>query len=209
MANEPKPAQISQKTADNVSAMSREELLEALQLVMQRPQQSDPALLALAEGLAATTKQQARLHRPSNVVAPGISEFSYPEGETERPKAKLSNETYFEGVRQSEEQLTPMEIDLFNSITISKDARKGAWKANLVPGVGTAKGRLQIWLGIRQHDDLIGLPPLVQILMELSKGADATDVAKLFEQLEAMKAQIQTLEASRAAQQSAPAGVTA
>lgn len=197
---QPTPAQ--QQASDVIGALTFEQLLRLFDAASSK---SDPALRALAETMKAAAEQQARSQRHSNMIPTGISVFN-PEGDIrgigdDRPlKPKLRDEVFFEGMRQNEEQLTPAEVNLFNSFTGSKSARNGAWEAIYAPPKGNAKkGLLQVILGIGQDvDNRMGLPPLTHILSELSTGQDATDIDKMVQQLAAMAAEIAALKAQTA-----------
>lgn len=144
----------------------------------------------LATAILALTKAHTRGVRPQNAVNPGISEFSHPEGEAERPKAKLTRDTFFCGVKQSEEQLTPIEIDLFNSITVSKESRKGSWTATVEQSNRGGRGRLLVQIPSATADDMAGTFALSAILTELATGKDATDVGKLLTELAELQAKV-------------------
>jgi hypothetical protein len=64
-------------------------------------------------------EQQERLlvkTRPENAEHPGISVYSYPEGELTRPKPELKCKFIWCGQEESRDQLTPEEIDLRNKL---------------------------------------------------------------------------------------------
>lgn len=62
--------------------------------------------------------EQERLKRemPENKQAPGISVYSYPEGDLLRPKAPLKCKMFWVGYELNVETLTPGEVDLLNRI---------------------------------------------------------------------------------------------
>ena len=152
----------------------------------------------LAAAIMKLANEHTRGKRPENAINPRISEFSHPEGEEARPKAKLRRETFFCGVKQSDEQLTPLEIDLFNAISESKSARKGLWTANCEVPTNGSRGRLIVNIPASSADDLTGVYALPSILTELATGQDATDVGKLMSQMAEMKAQIDALHSGKA-----------
>jgi hypothetical protein len=67
---------------------------------------------------------QKRVLRPENEHHPGISAFSYPEGDLKRPKPELKCKTFWVGIDEREEQNTPEELELFNQL-IAKTEREG------------------------------------------------------------------------------------
>jgi len=152
---------------------------------------------ALAGAIMKLANEHTRGKRPENAINPRISAFSHPEGEEERPKSKLARETFFCGVKQSDEQLTPLEIDLFNAITESKSARKGLWSAVCEVPTNGSRGRLIVTIPASSADDLTGVYALPSILTELATGQDATDIGKLMSEMAAMKAQIDALHSGK------------
>ncbi len=153
-----------------------------------------------AETLRGTLGVQAeafgRQLRPENVVHPGISSFSYPEGEKLRPKDILKDakghprETIFCGARQMENQLTPAEIDGFNAITESCEARGGSWFARIKP---SGKGKSEVlWVHVScaDIDDRMELPGLTAILHELASGPKAVNLDTVLAQLQDLKDQL-------------------
>ena len=148
-----------------------------------------------AEGIKALIAEQGRTQRKSNAEHPGISAFSYPEGDVARPKPKLNMDTFFCGVRIRENELTPAEIDLYNMLMVSKTSRNGKWSCD-VQQVGNKKRRL-INVPVKTLDNRSDLPSsLSLILMEFAtEGADAinpvdlvAEVLKLREQVAALAA---------------------
>lgn len=110
------------------------------------------------------------------------SAFSYPEGDLKRPKPKLQRETYLNGHREAEDDLTPAEIDAYNAITHSCEARDGRWTA-------VVKGkRLIIDVPSKTPDDRMDLPNgLVLILLELAKGKRAADPMEMAARIAALE----------------------
>ncbi len=100
--------------------------------------------------------------------------FTYPEGESVRPKPTLSRDTFFCGPRCRNDELSPAEIDAFNAITTTRTARDGTWTAEVRQN-GTAR-ELHIKVPSRTVDDRMNLPgSLLLILGELQYGAKAVD----------------------------------
>jgi hypothetical protein len=135
---------------------------------------------------------------PENKVSPLISAFSYPEGDTARPKPRLvdqlgiDRETIFCGARQREDQLTPEEILAFNNITEDCTARGGTWFARV-----KREGRKEfLWVHVPcvDVDERMELPSLLQILLELKEGAAAVDINVLVRQLNELKAQVEKVQ---------------
>lgn len=205
-------------------------LVEALQKL---PAESQAALLKSA-GLVPTTlgmtpehlqvimggmtavsaqaqKEAIRSQRRENPMYPERSEFNprgayNDNGEPQEPKLKFRIPTFYQGVRLGGELETEDEIRLCNSITESRDAREGTWKAEIV-----GKGRNQR-LVIRVNregetltmDDRMSLPPFTMVLRELISGKEAVNTETLHATIEAMQKRIAELEGNRQ-----PAGVGA
>lgn len=148
---------------------------------------------AAVDGMKGLRDEVERTVRRSNASHPGISVFSYPEGDVKRPKPKLKYEVYFCGGKQREDQLKPREIDLFNQFTGSKEARDGAWTARLERDGN--KKKLFIDVPAKTIDHLSSLPQeLSYILTELLYGADVVDPLKQMDRIHELEARLAQLE---------------
>ncbi len=94
-----------------------------------------------------------------------------------------SRQVFFNGARESEEQLTPEEIDAYNAITESREARDGRWKA-VIDQNGK---RLLLTVPSHSLDDRGDVPPLVLVLRELALGAKAADPSQMAARLAALE----------------------
>jgi hypothetical protein len=101
--------------------VSKSDFLAAMQELIKAIKSSDdPAAkeraVIEAERLAL---EQERLKRemPENKQAPGISVYSYPEGELAHPKPPLKCKMYWVGYPLTTDTLTPTEVDLLNRMT--------------------------------------------------------------------------------------------
>jgi hypothetical protein len=72
-----------------------EDVLELAQL--QAEQKRSAAASAVSDAAIAAANHTEKLHNPSNKVHPGISAFSYPEGDTARPRPVLAYEFLYNG----------------------------------------------------------------------------------------------------------------
>jgi uncharacterized coiled-coil protein SlyX len=117
-----------------------------------------------------------------------VGPFTYPEGERVRPKPRLSRPTFFGGARQSDEMLTPLEVDLFNKIDSTRVSRGGTWKAEVRQN-GSAQ---ELWIDVpvKTLDDRINLPSLVAVLLELNGGEKAADPASLAQRVAELEAKL-------------------
>lgn len=146
-------------------------------------------LLKDTAGSTADAFRQALI--PENKIHPGISAFSYPEGDVARPKAKLALETWFCGYMQRADNLTPEEIQAFNALAEGGpyEARNGQWKA-WVRKDGT-KSTLMVYCDeAADRDRARDLPPLLHVCIELKKGPQAVDLAALTRQLDELRAKL-------------------
>ena len=137
----------------------------------------------------ASAEGMRRSIKPDNVTNPGISAFSYPEGEQARPKPKLTRETYFCGALQRDEQLTPEEIDAFNAITTERTSRNGTWKAWTEQN--GSRQRLHVFIPNKSLDDRMNMPNgLILILKELADGQEAVNPISMMERIKQLEAQL-------------------
>lgn len=148
-----------------------------------------------ASDLRDLMQAQRKAMRPENERHPGISAFSYPEGDLARPKPDLKRETIVLGSRLRKDELTPAEIELCNRFESSRTARNGKWTATIrnVDGVE----RLTVWCAENgTMDGRASLPPLSMILRELLDGPEATDPNTLAMRVQQLEAQLRSLAAA-------------
>jgi hypothetical protein len=140
--------------------------------------------------LKATKEEQdaTRSIRHSNADHRHISAFSHPEGDLKAPKPKLIRETYFNNHRESEDELTPAEIDAYNAITHTCSARSDQWTARV-------KGnRLLVDVPSYTMDDRMNLPDgLVLILRELAQGERAVTPADMAARIADLERQVKSM----------------
>ena len=138
-----------------------------------------------------------------NQTHPGVSAFSYPEGDVARPKPQLVDAqgkprvTFFCDTRQNEDSLTPAEIEAFNQIRTDCTARNGSWTARVFKdGINEI---LRIHVPCKDLDARMQLPKhLTAILFELANGERPLDIDALARQLADMREQLAKYEASKA-----------
>src|SRR5258708_4265941 len=121
--------------------------------------------------------------RPENDQHPAISAFSYPEGEIARPKPKLKRDVYFNFHKENEEQLTPSEIEAYNSIDDDLEARNGQYLA-VIKQRGRKREELHLTVPVRHLDHRMNLPPSLPLLIhELRTGQQVTDMQDLLAEI--------------------------
>jgi hypothetical protein len=133
-------------------------------------------------------REETRAIRHSNADHRHISAFSHPDGDLKAPKAKLTRETYFNNHRESEDELTPAEIDAYNAITHTCSARSDQWTARV-------KGnRLLVDVPSYTMDDRMNLPDgLVLILRELGQGERAVTPADMATRIAELERQVKSM----------------
>lgn len=208
MANTDKTTDVKETPAAPSINISMDQLEALLTRVMAAKGDGGGGLTneQFAETLRQTMGTQAeafgRQLRPENVVHPGISSFSYPQGDLARPKPILKDangnprETIFCGARQLESTLTPAEIDGFNAITGNCEARGGSWFARVK---ASGKGKSEVlWVHVScaDIDDRMELPSLTAILLELAAGPKAVNLDSLAAQLQDLRDQLARAQAS-------------
>lgn len=194
------------------------------QLLASLPKPGDGAsaeLTAAIRGIEATAKATALLQsevqrtvRRSNAHHPNKSAFTFDPrcetcksgaiheetGDLGHPKAKLRHKTYFCYGLQREDQLTPVEIELFNQFTESKEARDGAWTATIERGSSASQRALHVNVPAKSIDDLASLPPaLTQILVELLYGQTVSDPVLSMERIRDLERRLSEMEAKAGA----------
>jgi len=153
-----------------------------------------------AAAMMELVKAQQRTVRQSNAYTPGISPFSYPEGEEARPKPKLDRETWWLGTRVDESMVTPIEIEALNSLTVSKK-----WRGDEKYGVDITPKRRFVMLPHVSMDERMNLPiSLILACKELNDGQDAVKPEHMADELIALRAQVTTLAALVGATPPAP-----
>lgn len=152
-------------------------------------QQNSPGGITAAQ-MADLLEASRKAANPSNPTHPQKSVFSHPEGNVANPKGALDRLTYFCGSRQSDELLTPAEIDAFNALTESREARAGDWKVIVTPR------ERNVILPAATRDQREDLPnSLLLILKELAEGSEAVDPLALTKKIQEQEQKMLELEA--------------
>lgn len=167
------------------------------------PAQLQTLLGTLGMNSAQAMKDAIRSQRKENPSYPERSVFNPggvfdDEGVALPPKVKLSRETFYVGVRLSEELMTVDEIELCNRFKVGTDkySRDGLWKAEFRKNGST--DRLFIVVPCKNNDDRMVLPPFANILRELLLGPDAVNPESMQKQIDAMAAEIKALKGTHA-----------
>lgn len=131
--------------------------------------------------------------KPENPDHPHISAFF-----TEKDRAKygawenkpeLRVKTFFCGVEENADRLTPLEIESYNRLTADREARGGRWTAT-VKRAGHKDEALIVNVPCETVDQRMDLPPLTLILHELNGGQSTEDLHGLLKQIDALKSML-------------------
>lgn len=152
-------------------------------------------LRAILASQTEAQRQIAEASRPvrhSNPDHTHVSAFSYPEGDLKRPKPTFlpgssgkPREVYFNHHREREEDLTPGEIDAYNAITKSCEARDGRWTAVV------KSNALFVTIPSFTSDDRQDMHNgLVLNLRELADGPKAVDLVDVVAELAELRKQL-------------------
>lgn len=165
------------------------------------PEQLATILGALGTTSATAMREAIRSQRKENPNYPEKSVFNPrgvfdDDGNALAPRTKLTRETFFVGVRLSEELLTDDEIALCNRFTSDKTAREGLWSATLEQH--GSKTRLYISVPSKTVDDRMTLSPFTHICRELLDGPDAVNPESMQKQIEELTRQVKALELAKA-----------
>lgn len=117
--------------------------------------------------------------RPENEIHPHISAFSYPEGDIARPKPDLKRTVYFNFHKEKKEDLTPAEIEAYNSINDDCEARGGQFTIQ-IRNRGRKEEELHLTVPVAHFDHRMNLPgSLLLLLHELKTGRGVDDMNEL------------------------------
>lgn len=143
----------------------------------------------LKEVLESNAEGMRRALKPENARHPDISAFN-PQGERDHPKAKLRRKTFWAGIELHPDELTPLEVSLFNQVEHSCEARNGAWRAELRRTAKDGQSELHIIFPCASVDDRMELPGMVLLMQELLGGAKSVDPATLAERVADLERQL-------------------
>src|SRR5688572_27831468 len=108
-------APINKRDTDDVVTQS--DFLSAMKALIDSMKSASPAdaeRTALEAERLMLERERITREMPENKQAPGVSVFSYPEGDLKHPKPDLKCAMYWAGYELTLETLTPTEVDLLN-----------------------------------------------------------------------------------------------
>lgn len=149
-------------------------------------------LKAILESVSHSSAEAMRTSlKPENPDHPHISAYFNKEDAAKyggwENKPTLRVKTFFCGIEENEDRLTPAEIEGYNAITERKSARGGKWKAE-IKHKGEPHEELHIQVPMESVDQRMDLPPLVLLLHELNGGPSTADLHQLLKQIDHLKA---------------------
>ncbi len=162
--------------------------LTALERILEKQDARQRELLETQKEIA----ERSRPVRHSNPDHLHVSAYSYPEGDLKRPKPTFlkgpngrPREVFFNHHREREEDLTPAEIDAYNAITKSCEARDGRWTATVKANA------LYVNIPSFTSDDRQDMHNgLVLNLRELANGPKAVDLVDLVAEVADLRRQL-------------------
>lgn len=183
--------------ADAKNDVAIAESLARLAEALDRTEQRSGGLTA--EQFEQTMENQRRALNPSSNTHPGISAFSYPEGDRARPKPTFkAAEVYENGVPLREDQLTPQEIDSYNAV-IALLPRAGdkrlAWGGKLIAERSINGHRVTVTFPCKSVEDQAraNTMTIVQRNLCLAEGEAAADPNSILERLSVAEAELARL----------------
>jgi len=132
--------------------------------------------------------------KPENPDHPEVSVFN-PLGQRDHPKPTLRVKTWFCGIEEKAERLTPEEIVAYNAITTDRTARRD-WKARII-NKGQPNEELFVSIPCETVDQRMGLPNLELILIELNGGPSTEDLSGLISQIRRLEQELVEAKAVR------------
>lgn len=139
--------------------------------------------------LAGNTQATRKALRPENDQSPEISVFN-PLGERDHPRPKLRRKTFWAGSELHEEELTRDEIELFNAVEHTLEARNGSWRAELRRTGSDGTSDLHVMFPCASVDDRMDLPGMSLLMRELLGGTKAVDPMSLAQRVAELEAQL-------------------
>lgn len=147
--------------------------------------------------LEGTAKSTRKALKPENDTAPDVSAFN-PRGERDHPRPRLRRKTYWAGAELHHDELTLDEIELFNQVEHTVEARHGSWRAELKRTGSDGTSELHVTFPCRNTDDRMDLPSMALMMRELLGGTKAVDPISLAEQVAELQQQLKQLSSNAA-----------
>jgi hypothetical protein len=169
-------------TAPDANAQLADALLKAMERMQPAPGISKDDLKEVMES---NSEGMRRALKPENARHPDVSVFN-PEGERDHPRPPLKRKTFWIGVPLQQDELDREEIELFNSIEHTMEARSGQWKAE----IRNNNMELHINFPNASVDERMDLPSMKMLMRELIGGTKAVDPASLAQRVAELEKQL-------------------
>ena len=143
----------------------------------------------LAQILESNAKATRKALRPENERHPDISAFN-PLGERDHPRPKLKRKTFWANTELHAHELTREEIELFNQVEHSLEARNGAWRAELRRTAKDGSAELHVIFPCATVDDRMELTSMTLMMRELLGGTKAVDAESLAQRVQELEAKL-------------------
>jgi hypothetical protein len=164
----------TQTPADALAAA----LLEAVSKLAPRESGGGITVEQLETVLKSNAEATRKALKPENAQHPDVSAFN-PLGERDHPRPKLRRKTSWAGTWLHEDDLMAEEIELFNAVDHTLEARNGAWRAELKRTASDGTSELHITFPCVNTDDRMDLPSMKMLMRELLGGTKAVDAESL------------------------------
>lgn len=174
---EPEPEPEPEPAPPTEAGLLASALLQALKSV--QPQGLTKA--DLSDLMASNAEGMRKALKPENARHPDVSAFN-PEGERDHPRPKLKRKTFWAGQELHADDLNTSEITLLNKFEHTKEAKNGAWRAEIRRTGAKGVEELHVTFPCATTDDRMELPQgteyhtgIEMMLTELHGGSMAVD----------------------------------
>jgi hypothetical protein len=163
-------------------------LIEALSRLTPH-QQSGISSEQLETVLKSNAEATRKALKPENAQHPDVSAFN-PLGERDHPRPRLRRKTFWAGTELHEDELSREEIDLFNQVEHTVEARNCVWRAELKRTATDGTSELHVIFPCANTDDRMDLPSMTLMLRELLGGTKAVDAESLAQRVAQLEKQL-------------------
>jgi len=163
-------------------------LVEALSRLAPQSQ-SGISVEQLETVLKSNAEATRKALKPENAQHPDVSAFN-PEGERDHPRPRLRRKTFWAGTELHEDELSREEIELFNQVEHTVEARNGVWRAELKRTATDGTSELHVTFPCANTDDRMDLPSLKLMMRELLGGTKAVDAESLAQRVAQLEKQL-------------------
>ena len=191
------------KDDDNIS---KADFLSAMQQLIAAIKTTDDPLAkdraVMESERLALEQERVKREMPENKQSPGISVFSYPEGEMRRPKPQLKCKFTWCGADETWETLTPEEIELRNKLepgdyqVTKANGQRIPFKVSGKRSENGAIEQLTVWYPCKDEHKADHMPNTAYLRQVLGEAIPST--ADLMNELAKLRAELETAKAGAA-----------